>query len=142
MLTTSRALNKKGSRSDTQQHDIQHDIQHDNHKHRKTNHSDWFVEEYTELAAGIVIRAVKDYVKIIQKPWCKKLTLAEKRKLVAAKLEIEEFFYSQWFEFLSDLDPDKILQNCRRKAIEDEKEKIKKQNAKKLKRKLEMECEI
>ena len=89
--------------------------------------------QYEELVAGIVSMAVRDYVDAMRSLWRKDLTLDEKRKLVVVKLEIEEFFHSDWFELLSDLDPDRLMQNCRMLAVEKEKKDIRKQNIRKLK---------
>lgn len=52
---------------------------------------------YKQLMAAIVVRAVKDYRKILRKT---KLTDKDKAK----KLELEQFFESEWGESLTELD--------------------------------------
>ena len=90
-------------------------------------------DQYSELAAAIVFQAVKDYMNLIQKLWKKDVSLKIKRKLIIEKTEIEDFFYSDWYEFLTDLDPDRLLSGCRQRAMEKEKERIHRQNMKRVK---------
>lgn len=90
-------------------------------------------DQYNELAAEIVLQAVKDYVSIIRQLWKRDLTMKEKRKLIVEKMDLEEFFHSGWFGVLTDIDPDSLMQNCRIRAIEKEKEEIKRQNLKRIK---------
>lgn len=51
---------------------------------------------YKQLMAAIVVRAVKDYSKILRKS---RLSNLDKAK----KLELEQFFKSEWGELLSEL---------------------------------------
>ena len=48
--------------------------------------------------------------------------------------ELEEFFYSPWYDTLCDIDPGKLVYNCRLRAEEQEKEAIRKQNREKMNR--------
>ena len=92
-----------------------------------------YEDAYTNLAAAIVLQAVKDYMKLLQTLWKKEIPLRKKRELIVEKNELEEFFYSDWYEFLTDLDPDRLISGCRMRAMEKEKERIHKQNIRKKK---------
>ncbi len=82
---------------------------------------------------AIVLQAVKDYIKAIRRMWNPKLSRAKKREAILAKLELEEFFHSEWYDFLCDIDPDKVIYNCYLRAEEQEKETIRNQNKRKMK---------
>ncbi len=88
---------------------------------------------YDDLAAAIVLQAVKDYVKAIRRMWNPKVSKAKKRDTILEKLELEEFFHSEWYEMLCDIDPDKVIYNCHLRAEEQEREAIRKQNKRKMK---------
>ena len=88
---------------------------------------------YDNLAAAIVLQAVKDYIKAIRRMWDPKVSRVRKRETVLEKLELEEFFHSAWYEALCDIDPDKVIYNCRLRAEEQEKEAIRERNKRKLK---------
>lgn len=90
-------------------------------------------DQYAELASAIVFQAVKDYIKVLRALWKKGQTQEKKRKLIDEKTEIEEFFHSEWYGFLTDMDPSRLLSQCRWKAMEQEKEAIRKQNKRKIK---------
>ena len=87
---------------------------------------------YTDLATAIVHQAVTDYIKIIRKLWTPNLSMTVKRRCVQKKMEIEAFFHSSWYEMLCDIDPDKVIVNCHRRAEERERESIKRRNQKKV----------
>ena len=87
-----------------------------------------------ELAIAIVEQAVKDYVKVIRKLWDKKLTVIQKRNLMIEKAELEGFFHSDWYEFLTDIDPHRLIAQCKVVAKEKEKQAIEKQNKAKIKK--------
>lgn len=89
---------------------------------------------YEDLAASIVLQAVKDYIKDIRKMWNPKLSLRTKRRAILEMEELEEFFYSPWYDTLCDIDPGKLVYNCRLRAEEQEKEAIRKQNREKMNR--------
>lgn len=84
---------------------------------------------HNALATAIVYQAVKDYVKTLRKMW-NKADRDKKRKLILDKMEIEEFFHSEWFTALCDYVPDKVIWNCRQRAREQEEEAIRKRNKK------------
>lgn len=83
---------------------------------------------YAELAAEIVGQAIKDYIKILRKLWKPGTGRETKRKLMLEKADIEDFFYSHWCYALSDIDPDKLLSQCRIRAKELEREAIERKN--------------
>ncbi len=87
---------------------------------------------YTELAASIVLQAVKDYMAVLHRSLRKGQTLNKKRQLLLERADFEEFFHSGWYEMLSDIDPDRLIRACRDKAVALEKEKIRKQNRKRM----------
>ncbi len=87
----------------------------------------------TDLAAAIVLQAVNDYIGAIRKMWEPETSKKEKCEIILQKMELEEFFYSDWYGFLCDLDPDKVIYNCRIQAEEREKESIRNQNKRKKK---------
>ena len=70
---------------------------------------------YKRLAAAIIQQACEDYYDALMK-------LKEKPgDLTAAKTieDAENFFYSDWFEVLGDLDPDQIIRLLKQKAQHD-----------------------
>ena len=58
--------------------------------------------------------------------------MGQKRKLIVGKAELEEFFYSGWYEELTEIDPDHLMYQCRSFAKEKEKALIEKQNRKRI----------
>ena len=92
---------------------------------------------YNDLAAAIVLQAVKDYIKAIRRMWNPKISRKKKQETILEKLELEEFFHSGWYDTLCDIDPDKVIHNCRLRAEEQEREAIRKQNKRKMKKLLE-----
>ena len=83
---------------------------------------------YQDLATAIVTLAVKDYKKTLRAMWKNPASAATRKRLTEAKIELEEFFYSGACGMYCNIDPDKLIQNCRRTAIEDEKKAIAKKN--------------
>ena len=78
-----------------------------------------------ELLVGAIIKqAAKDYVVILRRMWQKGLTLKEKRTLLLRKNELESFFFSGWYETLTDLNPDVLIRSCKQMAMEQEKARI------------------
>ena len=51
---------------------------------------------YQDLATAIVQLAVKDYKKTLRAIWKNPKSGTERRKLIAQKAELEEFFYSDY----------------------------------------------
>ena len=53
------------------------------------------------------------------------------------KAELEDFFHSGWYETLTDIDPDRLIYQCRITAREKEKAAIERANRKRVKELLE-----
>ena len=98
-------------------------------------------DAYYELAAAIVHQAVKDYTRLIRKAWNPKLTVLQKRNLVLEKIKLEDFFHSSWYESLTDIDPDRLMAQCRILAKEQEKRAIASKNKRIIKKLLEEQKE-
>ena len=86
---------------------------------------------YQELAAAIIMQAVKDEISAIRALWNPKLSIEEKRKKLIEKMEIEDFFRSQWYEAICEIEPEKIIHRCRVCAEEEERERIREQSKRK-----------
>lgn len=65
---------------------------------RLVPHAARSIDPYEELANAIILQAVKDY-----------RLHRDKRKLA----EIEQFFRSEWFYFLTDIDPEMLISRLR-----------------------------
>ena len=91
-------------------------------------YSPWY-----DLAAAIVKMAADDYVKVLRKLWRKGADIKSKRRLIVEKTELEGFFHSGWYEMLTDIDPDRLMYQCRITAKEKEKAAIERANRKKIK---------
>ena len=85
------------------------------------------------LAAGIVKQAADDYVIVLRKLWRKTDDIKTKRDLIVKKAQLEDFFYSSWYQTLTDIDPDKLIYQCRITAKKKEKAAIQRDNQKKIK---------
>ena len=92
-----------------------------------------YCSPYQDLATAIVLLAVKDYKKTLQAIWRNPKSETERRKLFEQKAELEKFFYSGDYQMYCDIDPDKLIKNCRITAIEDEKKAIYRRNKRKIK---------
>ncbi len=69
-------------------------------------------DPYKRLANAIIIQAVTDYKKALRQ-----LNRNDKYEpAIEIKEECEEFFHSEWFRFLTSLDPDYLLQGIARMA--------------------------
>lgn len=91
---------------------------------------------YQDLATAIVQLAVKDYKKTLRAIWKNPKSGTERRKLIAQKAELEEFFYSDDYRMYCSIDPDKLIKHCHTTAIEDEKKAISRRNKRKIKEQL------
>ena len=89
-----------------------------------------------DLATAIVQLAVKDYKKTLRAIWRNPESEYKRRKLIAQKAELEEFFYSDDYRMYCGIDPDKLIEKCRIAAIEDEKKAISRRNKRKIKEQL------
>ena len=67
-------------------------------------------DPYENLANAIIVQAAKDYQKAMRQ-------LRRNPKYTAAaytKQEVERFFHSQWFQMLTDADPEFLLEHIAR----------------------------
>lgn len=70
-------------------------------------------DAYRNLANAIIVQAAKDYRKALRQ-------LKRNPKYDAAKNtknEVERFFHSEWFRFLTDADPDYLLDRITRAEL-------------------------
>ena len=112
---------------------------------------------WLELAAAIVKTAVDDYVRVLQNLWgvsnksatdttgakgskdskssksSKSKATKKKVQLMAEKAELEDFFYSSWYETLTDIGPDRLIYQCKVTAKAKEQAAIERANRKKIK---------
>ena len=79
-------------------------------------------EAYMELAAAIVKFAVTDYRHVIS-ALLRDPRGTRKENLIHEKQRLEDFFFSDWFEVLSDVDPVTIVRKITEMTVRDEKEK-------------------
>ena len=69
------------------------------------NRSPTDIDPYKELANAIILQAVEDYRK-----WEKEYSYSrDDQKLRKSLVELNEFFCSEWFELLTDLDGEQLL---------------------------------
>ena len=94
----------------------------------------YYDSSYKDLATAIVHQAVKDYIKAIRRMWNPKVSRKKKQETVLEKMELEEFFHSGWYDTLCDIDPDKVIYNCRLRAKEQEREAIRKKKEREMKK--------
>lgn len=115
---------------------------------------------WLELAAAIVKTAADDYVRVLQNLWgvsnksatdttgakgskgsrdskdtqnSKSKVTKKKVQLMAEKAELEDFFYSSWYETLTDIDPNRLIYQCKVTAKAKEQAAIERANRKKIK---------
>ena len=87
-----------------------------------------YSSSYQDLATAIVLLAVRDYKKTLRAIWKNPKTASKRRRLMEKKAELEDFFYSSDYEIYCNIDPNKLIKNCRLTAIEDEKKAISRRN--------------
>ena len=63
------------------------------------------LEEYEDLTIAIIVRAAEDYRKVLKKLKTDPFNVL----LLAERAEIEQFFHSQWYEYLTTVDGTMIL---------------------------------
>ncbi|MCM1463079.1 MAG: hypothetical protein NC084_10245 [Bacteroides sp.] len=69
------------------------------------NRSPTDIDPYKELANAVILQAVEDYRK-----WTKEYSDSrDDRKLRKALVELKEFFCSEWFTMLTNLDGEQLL---------------------------------
>ena len=93
-----------------------------------------FFQPWQELPAAIVRRAADDYIEVTRKLWKSGQSLEDKRLLLKDRIELEQFFYSEWYEFLCDVPAKRLLHSCISRAKELEKESIERKNKQEVKR--------
>lgn len=97
-----------------------------------TGHSSGLEEGYAELMAAIIRQAVKDYETVLIKLFHKPSGI-KKVRLETERVELEVFFHSPWYELLTEIDGDRLIEATRRHAVEKEKAAIRRRQKKKLK---------
>ena len=68
--------------------------------------------DYERLAEQIIIRAAKDYRNALKRLY----KHPENPTALATKKEIERFFRSEWFQVLSDIDPNVLIEGIKVKV--------------------------
>lgn len=63
------------------------------------------LEEYEDLTIAIIATAANDYRKVLKKLKTDPYNV----RLLVERAEIEEFFHSQWYEYLTTVDGTMIL---------------------------------
>ena len=77
-------------------------------------------EGYTDLANEIIIRAVKDYERTLHRM----IRNPENKRAKEDIEKLESFFYSEWYEVLTDLDASYLLRKVKER-IEKQEERTK-----------------
>lgn len=88
--------------------------------HERNYHS---IRPYELLAEAIVQQAIKEYLDILERiiilvtyPDRVKDYTRRYKNLQGTKLSIENFFYSEWYTFLTDFDPDALITQMKKKV--------------------------
>ena len=77
-------------------------------------------DPWLDLRAAIVRQAAIDYIKVIRRMANVDLPIEEKRNLIREKIELDEFFYSSWYDLLCDVPAEKLIRVCMERAREAE----------------------
>lgn len=77
---------------------------------------------YEDLANAIIQEAFKDYQKVLA-ALLRDPDETRKEHLIAAKARLEDFFYSEWFEVLTDLDPASLVRKVAERTVKKERER-------------------
>lgn len=81
--------------------------------HCNVNVTDPMQEQYENLANAIIVQAVRDYRAALRKlRRGRRNSLAERNKL-----ECENFFRSKWFEILTAVDGEELIQQLNREGV-------------------------
>lgn len=86
-------------------------------------YSDEVIEPYLNLGKAIIRQANKDYLHVYGK-MLRTRADDELRKLQTSKDELEDFYYSDWFATLTDIDPNRMVSFLRDRAIRNEKARL------------------
>lgn len=89
---------------------------------------DPIVLAYQTLGAGIVYKAAEDYIAILRMLWSGDYQEKAQHWLIIAKWEMETLIGSAWYWALTNIDPNRVLDQCWATAEEQAKEKIKRLN--------------
>ena len=93
-----------------------------------------FFQPWQELPAAIVRRAADDYIDVTRKLWKSGKSQEDKRLLLKDRIELERFFYSEWYECLCDVPARRLLCSCITRAKEMEREAIERKNKQEVKK--------
>lgn len=74
---------------------------------------------YQDLANGIVVRAAKDYRKVLKKSLCFPSSSTAKNEIS----RLEDFFSSDYYKLLTSLDSEKLIEQLRQE-VQDDSERI------------------
>ena len=89
-------------------------------------------EGYQELVIAIIKQAEKDYEGVLLRLFSRP-TGTKRMGLLKEKAELEDFFHSQWYQTLTEVDGDKLIELARLNAVEKAKVSIRRKQKKKLK---------
>ncbi len=87
---------------------------------------------YAQLVAAIIKQAVLDYDEVLQALFARPSGF-RRVELETEKADLENFFHSAWYDSLTELDGEKLMQMTKSRAVERAKNKIRKEHEKKLK---------
>lgn len=93
-----------------------------------------YADCYENLANAIVLLAVKDYKSALRRLGRN----PNNQDAQGTKERLERFFFSQWYEVLTDLDPNRLISGVQERVRVEEEERRKRTQAK-LRRKAEAE---
>lgn len=72
---------------------------------------------YRGLALGVVKQAAKDYYRILMALLQKDHSIEHMHELLYEKRSLEQFFYSDWYGILCNIDPNYLVSELKKKAI-------------------------
>ena len=84
-------------------------------------------ENYAALAAAIIERAIRDYDVVLERLYVVR-DPHERIRQYKIKVDVEMFFHSDWYETLTDLDPNYLLKRTREIATRRIKQKIRRRH--------------
>ena len=87
---------------------------------------------YQELVIAIIKQAEKDYEGVLLRLFSRP-TGTKRMGLLKEKAELEDIFHSQWYQTLTEVDGDKLIELARLNAVEKAKVSIRRKQKKKLK---------
>ena len=87
---------------------------------------------YQELVIAIIKQAEKDYEGVLLRLFSRP-TGTKRMGLLKEKAKLEDFFHSQWYQLLTEVDGDKLIELARLNAVEKAKDSSRRKQKKKLK---------